>query len=100
MVIEKAKSFPVPPLSKGDVELKMMFGLEWIVPKDVEPYSIVAGNPARHIRYRFNKEIIDDLQSIGWWDWPLFKIEEAWPLLISSDIELFMAKYKTRKQSA
>jgi virginiamycin A acetyltransferase len=66
-----------------------------IVKDNVLPYSIVAGNPAKHIKFRFSKSIIDDLQKIAWWDWPLSKIEEAWPLLLSSDIEAFIARYKT-----
>ena len=40
-----------------------------VVTKDVEPYSIVGGNPARHIKYRFDKEIIDKMISIQWWYW-------------------------------
>ena len=40
-----------------------------IVTKDVPPYAIVAGNPARIIKYRFEKDIVDDLQKIQWWLW-------------------------------
>ena len=40
-----------------------------VVTRDVEPFSIVAGNPARHRRYRFNPEQIAALQRIAWWDW-------------------------------
>jgi acetyltransferase-like isoleucine patch superfamily enzyme len=66
-----------------------------VVKESVLPYSIVAGNPAKHVKFRFSKLIIDDLQKIEWWNWPLSKIEEAWPLLLSSDIEAFIARYKT-----
>lgn len=52
-----------------------------IVTKDVEPYEIVGGVPAKHIRYRFSKEMIASFLRIKWWDWPLSKIEE--------NIELF-----------
>jgi acetyltransferase-like isoleucine patch superfamily enzyme len=65
-----------------------------VVVGDVSPYSIMAGNPAKHIRFRFNESIIDALQKIAWWDWPLSRIEEAWPLLLSSNIEVFIDKYK------
>ncbi len=41
-----------------------------VVTKDVPPYAIVGGNPAKIIRYRFDPEIIDGLQKIAWWDWP------------------------------
>jgi acetyltransferase-like isoleucine patch superfamily enzyme len=39
-----------------------------IVTKDVEPYSIVGGNPARFIRYRFSPEVINFLEELHWWD--------------------------------
>jgi virginiamycin A acetyltransferase len=40
-----------------------------VVVNDVEPYSIVAGNPATHKKYRFDQDTIDALQEIAWWDW-------------------------------
>ena len=42
-----------------------------IVTKDVPPYSIVVGVPAKVLRYRFSQEIIDRLLSIKWWTWPV-----------------------------
>ena len=41
-----------------------------VVTKDVPPYAVVGGNPARVLKYRFDPEIIDALQRIAWWDWP------------------------------
>lgn len=41
-----------------------------VVTKDVPPYAIVGGNPARILRYRFDEETIAGLQKIAWWDWP------------------------------
>jgi virginiamycin A acetyltransferase len=64
-----------------------------VVTRDVAPYSIVAGNPARHVRFRFPEETIAALQAIAWWDWPLERIKEAWPLLLSGDVEAFIARY-------
>lgn len=40
-----------------------------VVTKDVPPYAIVGGNPARVLRYRFAKDVVDALQKIAWWDW-------------------------------
>lgn len=40
-----------------------------VVTKDVPPYAIVGGNPAKIIRYRFDKDVIDAFQRIAWWDW-------------------------------
>jgi len=40
------------------------------VVKDVQPYSVVGGNPAITIRMRFLEEVIEEIQSLEWWDWP------------------------------
>jgi hypothetical protein len=40
-----------------------------VVTKDVEPYSIVGGNPAQHIKYRFGRESVNLLEALKWWDW-------------------------------
>jgi len=45
-----------------------------VVVKDVPPYAIVGGNPARIIRYRFCEEDIEYLLSLRWWEWPMEKI--------------------------
>ncbi|MBQ9771237.1 MAG: CatB-related O-acetyltransferase [Lentisphaeria bacterium] len=52
-----------------------------VVTKDVPPYAIVVGNPARVIRYRFDEKIIEALQKIKWWDWEIEKINEYLPLI-------------------
>ncbi len=62
------------------------------VVKDVEPYSIVGGNPARHVKYRFSNEQIQKLLTLKWWDWPESKINEYVPVLCSGDIDLFLQK--------
>ncbi len=41
-----------------------------VVTKDVPPYAVVGGNPARVLRYRFDADTISALQKIAWWDWP------------------------------
>lgn len=64
-----------------------------IVTRDVKPYSIVAGNPARHVRFRFDERAVKALEEIAWWDWPMDKIKEAWPLLLANDVEAFIAAY-------
>lgn len=61
-----------------------------IVSHDVAPYSIVAGNPAKHIRYRFSPEIIKDLLQIQWWNWPETLISKHITSLQSSDINNFI----------
>ena len=81
-------------LSKGDVEIghdvhigsnvSIMSGLKIgsgsvisafaHVNRDVLPYEIVGGNPARHIMFRFDPLIIESLLQLSWWDWPIDKI--------------------------
>lgn len=45
------------------------------VVKDVEPYSLVGGNPARHIKYRFSSDIIQRLMQLRWWELPVEAIK-------------------------
>jgi acetyltransferase-like isoleucine patch superfamily enzyme len=65
-----------------------------VVTKDVEPYSIVAGNPGRFIRYRFSEGIIEELLNIRWWDLPLEIIQAIVPHLMSSDMGQNIQKIK------
>jgi len=45
-----------------------------VVFHDVPPFAIAAGNPARAIRYRFSKPVIERLQRIAWWNWPMSRV--------------------------
>jgi acetyltransferase-like isoleucine patch superfamily enzyme len=58
--------------------------------KDVPPYAIVAGNPGRIVRYRFEDDIIAALLRIRWWDWPIQDLQNAIPLLMQTDIGKFI----------
>lgn len=53
-----------------------IIGAHSLVTKNVEPYSIVTGIPAKHIRYRFSTEVISKLQRLQWWNWDEKKIKE------------------------
>lgn len=57
-----------------------------VLTKDVMPYSIVAGNPAKHIRFRFGAETISELMAMAWWDWTDELLREAAPYLLSNDV--------------
>lgn len=46
-----------------------------VVNKDVPPYAVVAGNPARVVKYRFNEELITELLNVKWWNWEIDKIK-------------------------
>lgn len=67
-----------------------VIGTNSLVIKDVEPYSVVAGNPAKHIKYRFSPEQIEKLLQIQWWNWEDEKINRFTPLLCNKDIDHFI----------
>lgn len=60
------------------------------VVKDVKPYSMVGGNPATFIKYRFTEEQIEKLLKIRWWDWEDEKINQYTPLLCNTNIDAFI----------
>ena len=57
--------------------------------KDVDPYRIVGGNPAKLIRKRFSEDTINKLLRISWWDWTIDKILENIPVLVSGNMDAF-----------
>ncbi len=60
------------------------------VVKDVDAYSISGGNPAKHIKFRFNEDQINALLLIEWWHWPEEKINKNLPLLCDKNIDKFI----------
>lgn len=60
------------------------------VVKNVEPYSIVGGNPAKLIKYRFSSEKIEKLLEIQWWNWSVEKINRLSPFLCNENIDEFI----------
>jgi virginiamycin A acetyltransferase len=57
-----------------------------VVARDVPPYAVVAGNPARVVRMRFPEAEVARLLDFAWWDWPDERIEAALPALLAADV--------------
>jgi len=114
-LFRNARSFRGTPTTKGDVvigndvwiatEAMILSGVRIgdgavisarsVVTRDVPPYAIVAGAPAKVTRFRFSDDQIASLLAIAWWNWPMSKVEAAWPLLLSDDVSEFIARYGT-----
>jgi tetrahydrodipicolinate N-succinyltransferase len=69
-----------------------------IVTKNVEPYAVVGGNPAKHIRWRFDEKTREALLKSAWWDWPQDEILKIAPLICSDNITNFLLYAESRNQ--
>lgn len=63
-----------------------VIGARALVTRDVPPYGIVAGNPAKLVRKRFDDVLIERLLRLRWWDWPESRIMAAVSQLMSDDV--------------
>jgi serine acetyltransferase len=67
-----------------------------VVTRDVEPYTIVAGVPAKPIKRRFDRAIAERLQALAWWNWSHERLEAAVEDFRSLTAEAFLAKHGGR----
>ena len=77
---------PNKPLVIGD---GAVVASDSVVVKNVPPYAIVGGNPAKIIKFRFSEEVIESLLRIKWWDWSLDKIHDNFKYF--NDIDKFIS---------
>jgi chloramphenicol O-acetyltransferase type B len=82
-------------LSRVKISDSAIIGARSIVTKDVPPYSIMAGNPARVIKNRIDDETINRLLKLQWWNWDNSKIEKCLPSLLSDDVGAFLQAAKS-----
>ncbi|KPA99618.1 MULTISPECIES: CatB-related O-acetyltransferase [Pseudomonas] len=68
-----------------------------LVTRDVEPYAVVGGNPARFLRWRFPEEQRHALLASAWWDWPEEELHGLADKLCSDDIESFLEYARQRR---
>ena len=74
----------MPGVSIGDGAI---VGSRAVVTRDVAPYTVVGGNPAKAIKRRFPDATIEKLLAIKWWDWDAAKITRNLKLLVEGDVE-------------
>lgn len=79
----------LPGVNIGD---GVIIGKHSVVTKDIPPYCIVGGNPAKFIKKRFDDEMIDLLLKLKWWDKPIKEINELIPLLNNKDFNYIKEK--------
>jgi len=74
----------MPGVNIGDGAI---IGAQAVIAKDVAPYAIVVGNPAREVRKRFDENTITTLLEVKWWDWSVEKITRNLEAITNADLD-------------
>jgi virginiamycin A acetyltransferase len=64
-----------------------IIGARAVVTKDVSPYSIVGGIPAKEIRKRYDDATIGKLMQLQWWNWSFDKIQQSLPTIMNGEVK-------------
>jgi acetyltransferase-like isoleucine patch superfamily enzyme len=116
-LLDEFKNIPGHPSTKGDVVIGndawlahqslilsgvtigdgAVVAARAVVTKNVPPYAIVAGNPARVIRYRFSDDTIARLLRIRWWDWDIAKIKQNVPAMLATGVDEFARRHDPQR---
>jgi len=67
-----------------------------VVTRDVAPYEIVGGTPAKVLKRRFDHNIADRLQALAWWDWPHHRLQAALEDFRQLEIRSFLEKHEAK----
>lgn len=87
----------MPGIKVGD---GAVIGTRALVTRDVEPYAIIGGNPAKTIRKRFDERTVQMLLEMKWWDWPIDQLQAVMPLMTSGNVEALYQHWQAASQSA
>lgn len=110
VIWESAKHIKGHPKTKGNVDIGndvwigsgalifsgvqiadgAVIGARAVVTKDVPPYAIVTGNPAKVVKKRFDEETILRLLNLKWWNWDDTRISRALPMMLNDNIHTFL----------
>ena len=65
-----------------------------VVTKDVAPYAVVAGVPARFLKWRFAPQVAERITQLAWWDWEQGRLAQAVDDMRALEVEVFLAKHE------
>jgi len=70
-----------------------------VVTRDVAPYALVGGNPARELRRRFDERVAAEIRRTQWWEWPMEEIRACADLINGADVEAFLRYARGRTET-